>query len=214
MRKNKKVLVSAGATWVKVDDVRVLTSVFTGGTGAFLAEKLAQKGFNVTLLANLSRLENVTLKKVKIIPFRYYEEFKEKVERELKIKKYDVIIHNAAVSDYKVKNIVKGKIASGKDKLTLTLTPTEKIIKIMRKLAPQTVIIQFKLETDKDTIEKKAYQSLCQNKSDFVVANLLSDVKKAYKAVIIAKDKTRVKIRSKNSLVKQLAVIIESLHKS
>ena len=46
----KKILITAGPTWVRLDDVRVITNVFTGKSGVALAESLARKGHTVTLL--------------------------------------------------------------------------------------------------------------------------------------------------------------------
>ena len=73
MNKKKKirVLVTAGATWVKVDEVRILTNRFTGKTGLSLAEGLKKKGYRVTLLANPHCLNGI--KDIKLISYRYFE---------------------------------------------------------------------------------------------------------------------------------------------
>ncbi len=38
-----KVLVTAGSTWTKIDDVRIITNRFTGKTGLGLAQGLKKK---------------------------------------------------------------------------------------------------------------------------------------------------------------------------
>jgi phosphopantothenoylcysteine decarboxylase/phosphopantothenate--cysteine ligase len=48
--KNKKILVTAGPTWVAIDNVRVISNTATGKTGILLAERLSRLGARVTLL--------------------------------------------------------------------------------------------------------------------------------------------------------------------
>jgi len=200
-----KVLVTAGSTWTKIDDVRIITNRFTGKTGLGLAQGLKKKGHSVTLLANPHCLGKVG--ELKIVPYYYFEEFKREVFKILKKQSYDLIIHNAAVSDYKLVKPFKGKISSGK-KQSLNLIPTEKIIKYMRILAPKSILIQFKLESKKRGIINKAYNSLKINKSDFVVANALEDLKDGYKGFLINNDKKVISLGSRKSLLTALNKII------
>lgn len=196
-----RVLVTAGSTWSKVDDVRILTNRFTGKTGLYLAQGLKKKGHSVTLLANphcLGRVEGL-----RVIPYSYFDEFKERVVKAAGSRRYGAIIHSAAVSDYSLKKPFKGKIPSGKS-LNLRLTPTEKIIKIIRGLAPASLLIQFKLESTRRGLIDEAYQSLNANKSDFVVANALEDLKSGYKGFLVGRNKKVVSIRSKSMLLSVL----------
>ncbi len=197
-----RILVTAGATWIKIDAVRILTSIFTGRTGLYLAKKFKSEGYKVRLLLNPHCLGEV--KDLEIVPFYYFADLKRKVLGELKRTSYDVIIHSAAVSDYQLKNPFKAKIPSGKERLILELFPTEKIIKLIRGLAPQAYLVQFKLEIDSTGLVHKAYASLQENKSDLVVANSLSDLKISYKAYLIDKEKRIVKISSREELFYQL----------
>ncbi|UCD15411.1 MAG: hypothetical protein JSV34_06775, partial [Candidatus Omnitrophota bacterium] len=182
-----KVLITAGPTWVKIDEVRVLTNIFTGRSGIFLGKEFKKKNCSVTLLINSSHSDKI--KGIKVIPFKYFDDFKKKVISQLKDKEYDAIIHSAAVSDYKLKTVFKGKVASSKKELTLKLVPAEKVIKQMRALAKKAVFVQFKLEVRRKGLIDKAYRSLRENRSDFVVANALEDLKGGYKAFIIDKHK-------------------------
>ena len=45
-----RLLITSGATREPIDDVRFVTNVSTGGTGAALARAFAQRGHQVTLL--------------------------------------------------------------------------------------------------------------------------------------------------------------------
>ena len=97
-----KVLITSGSTWIKIDDIRIITNRFTGKTGLFLARKIHEAGHTVTLLTNPHCLN---IKKGKsVILYRYFDEFENQVVKLLKHNKYDAIIHMAAVSDYRLKN--------------------------------------------------------------------------------------------------------------
>ncbi|MDP2922452.1 MAG: phosphopantothenoylcysteine decarboxylase [Candidatus Omnitrophota bacterium] len=215
-----KILITAGPTWIKIDEVRILTSIFTGATGLYLAEEFRKKGDLVTILLNQHCL-NKNIKGMRIISFRYFEEFREKITTELKKNCYDAIIHSAAVSDYRLERVFpargaalangqgsafggKGKIPSGKKELILKLTPAEKIIKLIRKLAKNTLLIQFKLEIKRKGLIEEAHASLKENKSDFVVANALEDLKLGYRAFLIDRYKKVITLRSKRDLFSAL----------
>ncbi len=202
-----RVLVTAGSTWAKIDDVRILTNRFTGKTGLHLAWGLKKKGHSVTLLANLHCLGKI--KGLKVISYCYFEEFKREVSKAIKKQHYDAIIHCAAVSDYKLKRRLKGKIPSGKS-ISLKLIPTEKVIKRIRSLASKSLLIQFKLEPKRKGIVSKAYKSLRENKSDFVVANALEDLQAGYKGFLIGKDKKVIFLGSRNLLLTALDKVIRS----
>jgi len=201
-----KVLITAGPTWIKIDDIRIITTFFTGGTGLYLAKEFKKIGGDVTLLINPHCIGKI--KDLNVINFRYFDEFKKVVIDTLKNNNYDLIIHSAAVSDYRLKKIFRGKIPSNKN-LKLELVPTEKIIKIVRRLARDSIIVQFKLEIKRKDLIKKAYNSLLENKSNFVVANALEDLKKGYKAFIIDREKNIIEVKSKKELFLSLKNIIK-----
>jgi phosphopantothenoylcysteine decarboxylase/phosphopantothenate--cysteine ligase len=199
-----RILITAGATWTKIDDIRILTNRFTGRTGLYLARGLKQKGHSVTLLANLYCLGRV--KGLKIIPYQYFREFKSKLYTAVKKQRYDAIVHSAAVSDYKLKEPFRGKLASGKPR-NLKLVPTEKLVKGIRRLS-EALLIQFKLETKQKGIVNRAYASLKESKSDFVVANALEDMQRGYKGFLINRDKEVISLNSRKSLLDALDRII------
>jgi phosphopantothenoylcysteine synthetase/decarboxylase len=193
-----KILVTAGATWIKVDRVRILTSIFTGATGLSIAKAFKKKGHSVTLLINTHCIADAS--GVKVVPFRYFEEFKAQVAKELRSYRYDVIIHSAAVSDYTLEPLSRGKIPSGRRQLSMRLRPAEKVIKIMRSLAPRALLVQFKLEIKRKGLIEEAYKSLKENRSDLVIANALEDITDGYKAFIIDAHKHAFEINSRNRL--------------
>jgi phosphopantothenoylcysteine synthetase/decarboxylase len=206
---SKKILITAGPTWARVDDLRVITTIFSGNTGIFLAGSFRKLGYRVTLIINSPHLDKAELNGVKVIPFKYLEDFKEKITEELKTGCYDTIIHSAAVSDYKLAKTFKGKIVSGKKSLVLKLAPAEKIIKTIRRLQKNATLIQFKLEIKRKGLVKKAFKSLQENKSDFVVANAFEDLKRVYKSFVIDKNNNMIVINSKNALFEKIENIVE-----
>lgn len=194
-----QILITAGSTWTRIDQVRILTNRFSGKTGLYLANKLAEKGHQLTLIINphsVGKIDNL-----KTFSFYYFDEFKNRLETILKNNKFDAIIHMAAVSDYLPKVSRKGKIASGQKDLNISLVPAPKVIKQIRKLAKKAILIQFKLEVKKERIIEKAYLSMKKNGSDYVVANALEELKSGYKAVLIDRQKKIIDIASKNDLV-------------
>ena len=206
-----KILITAGATWVKVDEVRILTNKFTGKTGLYLAKELKKKKHKITVLINPHCVDFSKEKGIRFEKYHYFDEFKAKVDGLLRKNHFDAIIHMAAVSDYKIKNASKGKISSGKKSLTLKLTPTEKIIKSIRKKAPDSLLIQFKLEAKRKGIVNDAYKSLKSNGSDLVVANALEDLKRGYKGTIISRQKRLISVHSARDLTLKLDSLIRLL---
>lgn len=200
--KNKRVLITAGPTWVPVDDVRVISNIATGETGILLSRELEKRGARVTLLLGPSC--NAGLRKsVNIKKFRFFDELKKIILAELKSNRYDIVIHSAAVSDYRPGRIISGKIKSGLKILSLRLIPTIKIIDLLRKAAPGSLLVGFKLEpnADKKDSIRKARSLIRRAGLDLVVANSFSRGK--YAAYIVGRsgfygpflDKKRMALR-------------------
>ena len=67
--KKIKVLVTCGATWTPIDDVRVISNVSSGEMGHLIAMAFRRRGAQITVIEGpvTHRLED---KKIKIIPRR------------------------------------------------------------------------------------------------------------------------------------------------
>src|SRR5580698_10572903 len=98
---NMRVLITCGATWTPIDDVRVISNISSGEMGHLIAQSFRQKGAHVTIIEGpvTHTLED---KKIKFIKYRFFDELARILKQEL-VKKYDIIVHAAAVSDFKVK---------------------------------------------------------------------------------------------------------------
>jgi phosphopantothenoylcysteine synthetase/decarboxylase len=207
-----KVLVTAGPTWVPLDKVRVITSIFSGSTGLSIAAAFASAGAETTLLLGPGFAQATAEQKeaMDIQRFRFFREFAEKLESTLDENRFDIIIHSAAVADYEPADFRDEKIPSGYDELQITLKPTRKLIKMIREKAPDAFLVQFKLETGKTSEEliSAAWQALADSGGDIVVANLLEDITETtHRAYIINPARKVSIVESKAQLSAQLVSI-------
>jgi len=207
--KNKKILVTAGPTWVSIDKVRVITNIFSGRLGLLIAKEAAKKGAKVTLLIgpgpfSFFKSKN---KNLRVLHFKYFDELYNLMKREISSKKYDIVIHSAAVSDYTPTSHYKGKIKSGKENLIIKLKPTIKIVDQIKKWDKKVFLIKFKLEVnvkEKELIER-AYESMLASDADLMVANDLKDMKgERQKAFIIDKEKKIILCQNKKEIAKKV----------
>ena len=205
--KNKRILITAGPTWVPIDKVRVISNIASGETGILLAKKFIELGAKVTLLlgpAELAYLSN----DFKLIRFRFFDELKDALFRELKTKKYDIVIHSAAVSDYGPTKIYSQKIPSGIKRLKLELVPTLKIINLIKKIAPAVFLVGFKFEpgVTKEKLLREAKNLIKEANLDLGVAN--SAGAKRYSAYILNNGIIYGPLCSKKNMVNKLAGIL------
>ncbi len=184
---NKKVLITSGPTWIKIDDVRVMSNRSTGRLAGIIANDFLKIGSKVTVLEGpvLNRLNSVT--GIKVLKFYFYDELFRLIRKELR-KGYDIVIHAAAVSDYKLKSPFKGKMPSGQKSVILELVPTEKIIDSIKKIAPDVFLVGFKLEPNinKVSARREASSLITRAGCDLIVAN--ADDRCGYRAYIINRE--------------------------
>lgn len=205
--KGKKILITAGSTWAAIDDVRVITNIFGGALGVCIAEEAQKLGVQVTLLLGPGRVQlHKNSKNFKVINFKYYDELLSLVKEKVSSRKYDVMIHSAAVTDYLPINKVKGKIKSTLNKMTIHLKKTIKIVDLVKKIDPDIFLVKFKLEVG--IPEKKlldiAYQSMESSNADLIVANDFNKLAKEHKAYIIDKMNNVIKCNTKKDIAKTL----------
>lgn len=201
--KNKRILITAGSTWVRIDKVRVITNIFGGRTGYYIAQRLCKNGFSVTLLLGPTRFHFSPLGGMNILRFKYFEELNSLVKKELFKKRYIAVIHSAAISDYTPVKVYQGKISSHRNQLNIKCKPTPKIIKEIKRIDKNVFLVQFKLEVGVNTREllRRAYRSMLRNDADLVVANKLEDIRgKRYKSFVMDREKNTFSIRSHQKL--------------
>ena len=197
--RNKKILITAGPTWVSIDDVRVITNVFGGTTGYRIATLAAEMGAEVTLLLGPYTIKETSIMidepfrniltkakdiffaktrmflaggKIEIVNYQYFDELMNLMKERISTGEYNAVIHSAAVADYAPLK-TDGKIGSGFNELEIRTAPTPKIISYIKEWDPDIFLVQFKLEvglTEEELIER-AFTGLVKYAGDLVVAN-------------------------------------------
>ena len=186
-----KILITSGGTEEPIDGVRYITNFSTGRTGAFLADKLDEKGADITLLHGHRAM--VPSREIALDSFITFSDLDERLQFHLSSGKYDAIIHLAAVSDFSVEYIEtenggiltpekRGKLSSH-NRLNLHLKRNYKILdrlKTYQKSGKGLIVTGFKLtDTDSEEEMKEAVQKLLKSgKVDYVVQNNLRDITK------------------------------------
>jgi phosphopantothenoylcysteine decarboxylase/phosphopantothenate--cysteine ligase len=182
--RNKKILITAGSTWVPIDRVRVISNIATGATGILLTARLRRLGAKVKLILG---------------PFELGE-LERRIKKELKSTGYDIVIHSAAVVDYQPKRPGPGKIRSGIKNLKLELVPTRKLINAVKRFSPKVKLVGFKFEpraSDRYLVVE-ARKLMRNSASDLVVANTYG--RNGYKAFIVSPSGVKGPYYSKRGL--------------
>lgn len=169
--KGRKIIVTAGGTSEKIDDIRSITNRSSGKMGVAIAEECYLRGADVLLFRARSAVRPRYL--------LHEEEFTSTEELFSLVKKYaknyEYFYHVAAVSDFVVENQFKGKLSS-KKVLTLKLKPQIKVLDQVKKLNPKIYLIAFKAEygLNKDELVKVASRRLKEASADMIIANDIS----------------------------------------
>lgn len=164
----KKVVITAGPTYEKIDPVRFIGNYSSGKMGFAIAEECLRRGANVTLVAgpvSLSCSSGIRRLDVESCQDMYDA-------ATLEFADADVAILAAAVADFRPALVADRKIKRGKDDMVITLCPTHDIAAALgaSKKAGQT-LVAFALETNDE--EANAMRKLEKKNADFVVLNSL-----------------------------------------
>ena len=206
----KKILVTAGPTWVPLDKVRVISNTASGRTGLLLAEQLRKKGALVTILlgpVGECRLpQGCTVKR-----FSFFDELRDLLAETLSKKKYDFIIHSAAVADYRPEKVFRGKVASGAANIVVRLVPTVKLIDRIKKITPSVFLVGFKFEPEisRNALLREAGKLMLRSGCDCVVANTC--MQGMYSAYIVSREKVSDILKSKRHMARNLIGLMERL---
>jgi len=210
MAKMKDVLLTYGPTRGYLDAMRFLTNQSTGRLGALLVSKLAQAGFRVYALqgkgAIRPRIPGACKDLVTLVEVDTVSSVLEESEGYLSHASPFAVIHAMAVLDYEPAMTENRKVPSGRAEWTVRLKPTPKVIQYLRRCAPNSRLISFKLEKglDETSLAARALASLKRSQSDLVVANDLSSIKGSRhpallvdpKGTILARPRTKTEIAS------------------
>ena len=167
----KKILITAGPTYEKIDPVRFIGNYSSGKMGYALAEECAARGAEVTLVSgpvnlsvnhpNINRIDVESAEQMYNACMSHYPTS-------------DAGILCAAVADFTPECVADKKIKREKDDLTLNLRPTHDIAAALGKIKTDSQrLVGFALETNDETAH--AQDKLKRKNLDFIVLNSLND---------------------------------------
>ena len=166
MLKGKRIMITAGPTYEKIDPVRFIGNYSSGKMGFALAEECAARGAEVTLIAgpvslscspNIKRIDVESCEEMYIAATECFNNS-------------DAAILCAAVADFRPENIADKKIKREKDDLVLRLQPTHDIAAVLGKQkTDKQTLVGFALETNNE--ETNAKDKLKRKNLDFIVLN-------------------------------------------
>lgn len=168
----KKILITAGPTYEKIDPVRFIGNYSSGKMGFALAEVCAERGAEVTLVAGPVAL-STQQKRIHRIDVESAEEMLQaSVEHFLEC---NAAILCAAVADYRPESCSQEKIKREKeDDMTLHLVQNPDIAATLGRMKTEKQILAgFALETNDE--EKHAENKIERKNLDFIVLNSLRD---------------------------------------
>lgn len=200
----RHILITAGPTHEKIDDVRFIGNYSSGKMGYALAEVCARLGAEVTLVSGPVNL-CCTHPSVRTIHVTTAKEMYAATTEEFP--KTDAAILCAAVADFTPKTVADTKIKREKTgHLIIELTATQDIAAQLGKMKRTNQrLVGFALETDNEEVH--ALDKLKRKNLDFIVLNSLRDAGAGFshdtnKITILAADGTseRFPLKSKQDV--------------
>jgi phosphopantothenoylcysteine decarboxylase / phosphopantothenate---cysteine ligase len=167
----KKVLITAGPTYEKIDPVRFIGNHSSGKMGIALANEFAERGADVVLVLGPSE-QAIPAAIAKTIRVTTAEEMYNATVNEFD--SADVTIMSAAVADYTPVETADEKIKKKSEILKLELTKTKDILATLGKQKREgRLLVGFALETNNE--KEYAINKLKSKNADMIIMNSASD---------------------------------------
>ena len=207
-----KVIITAGACYEMIDDVRAITNLSSGKMGLALAFAYYLRGFDVTLISSSQNLPK-SMENLEFLSFKSSADLLE-ILKNKKLTKDDLLVMAAAISDYIPAKKAKGKIKKSGANLNLELKENIDILSSLKELKCKK--IGFKMEMDeqsalssaKNMLENKALDAVCLNvlKAQNYFGSEQNEV------LFITKNSQKMlKMASKHEIAAQIASLSENL---
>ena len=162
----KRILITAGPTYEKIDPVRFIGNYSSGKMGFALAEECRRRGAEVTLIAGpvaLTCHPDIRRIDVESCDEMYYAATKV-------FPNTDAAILCAAVADFKPAAVADRKIKRGDDGLHIDLMPTQDIAAALGRMKTgRQLIVAVALETDNEVANAEDKRK--RKNADFIVLN-------------------------------------------
>ena len=207
-----KVIITAGACYEMIDDVRAITNLSSGKMGLALAFAYYLRGFDVTLISSAQNLPK-SMENLEFLSFKSSADLLE-ILKNKKLAKDDLLVMAAAISDYIPSKKAKGKIKKSGANLNLELKENIDILSSLKELKCKK--IGFKMEMDeqsalssaKNMLENKALDAVCLNvlKAQNYFGSEQNEV-----LFITKNNQKMLKMASKHEIAAQIARLSENL---
>lgn len=211
----KKVMVTAGPTYEKIDAVRFIGNYSSGKMGYAIAEECASRGAEVVLVSGPTSL-NVHNCNIKLVKVNSAREMYEACNQEFP--QCNAAVLSAAVADFTPQNVSDTKIKRKDNNLEICLKPTEDIAASLGKIKENRVLVGFALEKENEL--ENAIGKLERKNFDFIVLNSMNDKGAGFnhdtnKITIInrSKEVKNYDLKSKVMVAKDIVDEIEKLLK-
>ena len=168
----KKILITAGPTYEKIDPVRFIGNYSSGKMGFALAEECARRGAEVTLVAGPVSTQ-LSVQNAPLIRRIDVESCQQMYDAAVEVfPQMDAAILCAAVADFRPAEVAGQKIKRVGEGLDIHLVPNPDIAaQLGRMKKPAQTLVGFALETNDE--EQNAQQKLAKKNLDFIVLNSL-----------------------------------------
>ena len=177
----KKVMITAGPTYEKIDPVRFIGNYSSGKMGFALAEECARRGAEVTLIAGPINLQSsiFNLQSVRRIDVESCQQMYDAAIEAFP--KMDAAILCAAVADFRPEEVADQKIKRVGQTMDIHLVPNPDIAASLGKMKREgQVLVGFALETNDE--QQNAQHKLEKKNLDFIVLNSLRNEGTCFKS--------------------------------
>ena len=203
----KKVMITAGPTYEKIDPVRFIGNYSSGKMGFALAEECARRGAQVTLITGPVQLKTQHSGIIRVDVESAEEMYK---AAQAHFPDADAGILCAAVADYRPATVADKKIKREKEEeLTLHLRATQDIAASLGAIKrKQQCLVGFALETNNE--QQNAEGKLERKNFDFIVLNSLNDAGAGFRhdtnkiSIIDRKGRTDYPLKSKTEVAQDI----------
>ena len=194
----KRIMVTAGPTYEKIDPVRFIGNYSSGKMGYAIAEECASRGAEVVIVSGPVNVK-ATNKLIRVVDVESAQEMYDAAVNVFK--NCDAAIMCAAVADYCVENQSTHKIKREHDELpVIKLKKNPDIAATLGSMkSGKQVLAGFALETDNE--EANAVEKLRRKNLDFIVLNSLNEPGAGFKT-----DTNRVTIIDNTGLSREYSL--------